>query len=331
MNKVDRILVVGLGSIGKRHLQVLRDHWPDIYISVLRSSTGNDVPEEKLADKIVYTIEEAIDTKVQSAIIAIPAPYHLYAAKKFIEHGVHILVEKPLTESLASARELGSDLSKSTTVGLVGYCLRYDPNATKFKQLLEQKSIGDVLQVSIECGSYLPDWRPGQNYKKNVSSVKSLGGGVLLELSHEFDYARWFFGEIETVFAQYNNSSTLGIDVEDQADLLLTTKAGFPISVHIDFNTRYTRRYCTARGTKGDLIWDAVNNQIILNIVGKAPIVETENHDRNYIYVEQIRHFWDCIENNTTPNVSFTDGIKVLQIVDAARISNDLGTRVTIE
>ena len=330
MTRVDHILIVGLGSIGKRHLKMVREYRPNSCITILRSKVGSEIAEEKIADKIVYKIEEALDTKSQAVIIATPAPFHHTSATIFIKNDMHVLVEKPLEESLASARKLEYLQADSNVVGLVGYCLRYDPNAIKFKQMIEQHVIGDVLHVTVECGSYLPDWRPGQDYKKTASSVKALGGGVLLELSHELDYLRWFFGDVVDVSAKFSNSDSLDIDVEDQADLLLTTQADVAVNVHLDFNTRETRRFCKVQGTEGNIIWDAVNNKVILHLAGKAPRIESNICAPDQKYREQLTHFIDCIENKKAPRVSFSDGVKVLEVIEAARISNESGRRVSI-
>ena len=90
------------------------------------------------------------------------------------------------------------------------------------------------------CYSYLPDWRSKRNYSKTSSAMKKLGGGVLLDLSHELDYIRWFFGEMKSVFANIQNSGTLDIDVEDSVDMIFESDKGFSVSVHLDFNSRTT-------------------------------------------------------------------------------------------
>ena len=98
--------------------------------------------------------------------------------------------------------------------------------------------MGEIISLEAHVGSYLPDWRPQKDYKESVSARAELGGGVLLELSHELDYIRWFFGGIDSVIAVLKNSNILGLDVEDGADLILKSSKGLHISLHLDFNSR---------------------------------------------------------------------------------------------
>jgi len=296
---IEHIAIVGLGSIGRRHLRLVREFRPGIEIIAVRSGGGKEVPEEKIADKIVYTVEDAIDAGIQATVIATPAVYHIQQATKLIEAGIHVLVEKPLSHNMKNVDDFLEIAENSDAVGLVGYCLRYDPDAVRFKEMLAEGKTGHLMHVKVSCSSYLPDWRPGQDYRQSVSAKNELGGGVLLELSHELYYIRWFFGNIESVSAVLQNSGTLDIDVEDNADLILKTVEGLPISVHLDFNSRIVRRICRAHCTKGDLIWDAVSKKVSWRPAYGSEELESFNHDHDHdqIYREQLKHFFNCIEH----------------------------------
>ena len=141
--------------------------------------------------------------------------------------------------------------------------------------MFKRKKIGQILHISVESGSYLPDWRPKQDYLKSVSARKELGGGVLLELSHELDYIRWLFGPIGSLTAVLHNSDTLGIEVEDGADIILKNTKGLPISVHLDFNSRSSRRRCIARCSEGDITWDAIQKKVNLQLAGSHKKVKS--------------------------------------------------------
>jgi len=327
---IEHIAIVGLGSIGRRHLRLVREFRPGIKITAVRSGGGEEVPEEKIADKIVYTMEDAIDAGIQATVIATPAIYHIRQATKLIEANIHVLVEKPLSHNMTDVDNFLEISKNSDVVGLVGYCLRYDPAAKQFKKLLNSKKIGQILCVDVDCGSYLPDWRPNQDYRQSVSARKKLGGGVLLELSHELDYIRWFFGCIDSVSAVLQNSGTLGIDVEDNADLILKTVEGLSISVHLDFMSRNIRRTCIVKTSNGDLIWDATSKKVIWRRANSPEEVESFNYDKDEIYRQQLRHFFNCIEHAQTPTVTFEGGAAVLQMVEAAKKSNVMGKQVAL-
>ena len=327
---IEQIAIVGLGSMGRRHLRLVRKSRPGIKIIAVRSGRGEEVPEEKIADKIVYTVEDAIDVGIQACISTTPAIYHIQQATKLIEAGIHVLVEKPLSHNMKDVDDFLEISENSDVVGLVGYCLRYDPTAKQFKKLLYSEKTGQILHVDVDCGSYLPDWRPNQDYHQTVSARKELGGGVLLELSHELDYIRWFFGNIESVSAVLQNSGTLGIDVEDNADLILKTVEGLPISVHLDFNSRNVRRTCSVKTSNGDLIWDATFKKVIWRTANRPEEVESFNYDKDEIYRQQLRHFFNCIEHGQTPTVTLEGGAVVLQMVEAAKKSNVMGKKVAL-
>jgi len=327
---VKHVAIIGLGSIGRRHLRLAKELRPKLNIIAVRSGMGKKVEEEKLLNAVVHSLEEAIDSGIEAAIIATPAVYHIQQAIELMERGIHVLIEKPLSHSLNNINEFLKVQKKSKAVGLMGYCLRYNLGALKFNDMLINKKIGQILHVQVDCGSYLPDWRKGQDYSQSVSAVKELGGGVLLEMSHEIDYIRWFFGEIKSVSANIQNSGTLDINVEDSADMIFESESGFPVSVHLDFNSRHPRRKCIARCANGDLIWDATANKVTWKTANGSEEMETYKNNRDYIYKEQLKHFFDCIDNNKEPAVNVDDGIKAMQIIKAARKSHDTGFKVQI-
>ncbi len=327
---INNIGIVGLGSIGRRHLQLVKELRPELNIIAVRSGMGKRVEEEKLISAVVHSLDEAIDYGIEVSIIATPAVYHIKQAIELMERGVHVLIEKPLSHSLNNINELLKVRKKSKVVGLVGYCLRYNLGALKFNDMLINKKIGHILHVQVDCGSYLPDWRKGMDYRESVSAKAELGGGVLLELSHELDYIRWFFGEMKSVSAKIQNSGTLDINVEDSVDMIFASEQGYSVSVHLDFNSRNTRRECVARCSNGDLIWDAIANKVTWHPAGEIKENETYQNDGDYIYREQLKHFFDCIGKNKEPVVSIDDGIKVMQIIEAARKSNETGLKVQV-
>jgi len=297
-------------------------------ITLVRSGKGLSYPEEKLANRVLNSLEEAIGYGIEAAIIATPSIYHIQQAINLIEGDVHVLIEKPLSNSLKNIDRLLKVNKKTETVALVGYCLRYNSGANKFNKMLQDVDISQILHVQVDCSSYLPDWRKGQDYRKSVSAKSDLGGGVLTELSHEFDYIRWFFGDMKNVSANIQNSGVLDIDVEDSADMIFESEKGIKISVHLDFNSQKTTRRCFVRCSNGDLIWDVLKNQIIWSPKNGDEELETYPNDQNYIYRKQLEHFFDCIENNKKPLVSINDGIAVMHIIDAIKKSSNIGEEV---
>ncbi len=325
--KVEHLAIVGVGSIGRRHLRLLKELRPQLEITLVRSGKGANAPEAELATRIVYSLKDALKSGIQAAIISSPTSKHVLQAEILVRAGTNILLEKPLSHSLDGVSGLINKIDQANIVSLCGYVLRYDPGAKKIKEMILNNCVGQLLHVKVECSSYLPDWRPGQDYLKTVSAIPELGGGVLLELSHELDYIRWFFGEIRSVQANLHNSGTLGLDVEEAADLILLSEEGFPIAMHLDFNQRFSKRQCTIQGTDGELTLDYVNKKITFHPVGFDPEIQSFEYERDYLYREQLSHFLDCIENEISPCVTLNDGAAVLSIIEAAKRSHETGQR----
>ena len=327
---INCLAIVGLGSIGRRHLRLISEIRPDIKIIVVRSGHGSACDEEKMAVKVTDSIGDAIKEGIQAAIISSPATLHLKQSLELAKNGIHLLIEKPISHTSDRVKELLKIVNENRITTMVGYVLRYDLGAMKFKNWLDNKVKGKILHARIECGSYLPDWRPDQDYRKTVSALSELGGGVLLELSHEVDYLYWFFGKPKDVQAQIRNSGTLDINVEDQVDLLMTSEQGYCISVQIDFNRRHVERKCKVLTTEGELIWDAVKQNVTWKGVNKEQFKYEYNNERNSIYRKQLEVFFDCIENDNDPIVTVKDGFNVISLIDAVRNSSEKGIKVSL-
>jgi len=327
---IKRLAIIGLGSIGRRHLRLISEIRSDIEVIVVRSGHGDSCDEEKLATKTVYSIGDAIKEGIQAAIVSSPATLHLDQSLELAKNGVHLLIEKPLSHTLDRVEKLLNIVNENDVTAMVGYVFRYDLGAIKFKSWLSKKIKGTILHARIECGSYLPDWRPDQDYRRTVSALPELGGGVLLELSHELDYLHWFFGKPTDVQAQIKNSETLDINVEDQADLLITSKQGYPIVVQIDFNRRYLTRKCKVITTEGELIWDAIQKNVTWKAINEKTLSYEYDNERDSIYRTQLEVFIDCIENDKNPIVTVEDGINVMELIDAVRYASISGSKTTL-
>ena len=323
--KLEKLAIVGLGSAGRRHLRLVRELRPDVKITVVRSGNRQiRFPEDKLAQCTVQSIEGAIRNGVQAAIIASPSTFHIRHSTQFAKAGVHLMVEKPLSHDNQGLNQFKELVNRNNLKILVGYVLRYDPAGRHFAGILNSGKIGKKLHVRIECGSYLPDWRPERNYKETVSARKELGGGVLLELSHEVDYARWFFGPFVRIQAFLSNSGSLGIDVEECAELLLETKEGLPVQIHLDFHRRHPQRTCTLRTSEGQLCWNILSKEVHWKPVNGEPKADSFEFDLDSLYLGQLQHFLDYLEGHISPVVSLQDGIAALGLVDAARQSHHI-------
>lgn len=321
-----RILIVGLGSIGRRHLRIIRETMPESDIRVLRHKTSSEIPE--FSNGCFDSLDDACAFAPQLAVIANPASFHLNVAIPLAMSGVHLLIEKPLSHGTADVQTLLKLVKDKNLILQVGYNLRFLPSLIDFRQRIHQGSIGKVLSVRCEIGQYLPTWRPGTDYREGVSARSELGGGVLLELSHELDCLRWIFGEIGWVNAWIGKLSGLEIDVDDTAHLVLgfshDSQSACPIAtLSMDFIRHDTTRHCIAIGELGSLRWNALTGSVELLLPGecKWQVAYHYQHNRDESYLAQWLHFLSCVETGSHPLVSGLDGQAVLQVIEAAKLS----------
>jgi predicted dehydrogenase len=283
-------------------------------------------------------IDEAIRYKPHLAIIANPAPFHIVTAQALAEIGVHLLIEKPLAASLDGVAHLLETCRKQHSVLLIGYNLRFLPSLQYFRELLLAGSLGRVMSVRCEIGQYLPSWRPESEYRLGVTARQELGGGALLELSHEIDYLCWIFGEVETVQAYISQQSRLDIDVEDTVHLILgfapDSNAHRVIgSVDLYLIRHDTTRLCTAICEKGTLRWNGITGEVLLYEEGSSGwrTLSSLPHQRDNSYLAEWQDCIACIDGHKTPMVTGQDGLKVLKIIDAARRSSASREQVELE
>jgi len=322
-----RILVVGLGSIGRRHLANLRFLYPDAEITVWRQHSRPDSPaEDSIAQaRLVYSDAAALASMPDVAFLTGPAPSHVSSGLLLAEHGVHLFVEKPLSHDMEGVRELIDACRRKGLVLMVGYNLRFHETLRCMKQALIDGAIGRLLAVRAEAGMYLPDWRGETDYRHGVSARSALGGGAVLELSHELDYARWIGGEVDAVCALTGRVSDLDIEVEDMAEIILRFKNGVMGSVHVDMVQRAPVRSCRLIGTEGTLCWNGISNAVTLYSAGQgtwSDIREASSIDRNQMYLAEVTHFLDCVTNRREPSVSGEDGRRALAIALAVKRSS---------
>ncbi len=332
---INRVLIVGLGSIGQRHLRLAREFVPDADIRVLRHQPGSVVPSE--ASGCFSSIDEAIAFSPQIAIVANPATFHIETAQALANAGVHLFIEKPLSDTLKGVEKLLETCHLQGKVLLTGYNLRYLPSLQGFRELLGERVIGKVLSVRCEIGQYLPSWRPDSDYRLGVSAQHALGGGALLELSHELDYLRWIFGEIEWVKATLSRQSGLEVDVEDSAHLTLgfvPAMDGHRLigTVNMDFIRHDTTRLCTAIGEGGSLRWNGLTGEVSLFPEGAREWRKefSHPHHRDDSYLAEWQDFISCVLENNVPLVTGTDGLRVLEMIEAARYSALTGQKVQV-
>jgi predicted dehydrogenase len=299
------VLIIGLGSISAKHIIALRSLYENVKIYALRSGSGNDV--EGITN--IYNLDD-LNIKPMFVIISNPTHLHLESIRSVIKLNVPIFIEKPPAHVLNGVNEIIEEIKKNNITTYVACNMRFHPCIKFLKNYFENNTCR-INEVNIYCGSYLPDWRPGRDYKEIYSANKDMGGGVHLDLFHEMDYACWLFGFPASYNGFISNKSSLGIDAADYANYLLQY-AGFNTSIVLNYYRKTPKRLMEILFDTETWVIDLLNNAIISETgseVFQSPGFEIIN-----TYVEQMEYFVDCVTNNKVPMNSFQNAIETLQV-----------------
>ena len=317
-----RALLVGLGSIGRRHLANLKSLGVTSHITILRRPGYTETEPDC---EVVSDLSDVVKSPPDFAILANPAAHHIEVALALARAGSHLFIEKPISHTVKGIDELLSISRDQSVVLMVGYNFRFYKPLQIVKRSIEDGLIGRPLSFRAEVGQFLPHWRYNVDYKKTASARADMGGGAVLELSHELDFARWLMGEPQTVFARTDRLSDLVLDVEDSSEVIMTFAGGATGNIHLDMIDRASTRNFRIIGTEGTITWDGLTHQVRLWSASDndwQDLHPATEIDRNEMYVEELRHFLACVKKRETPIVTGEDGKRVVEIVEAIKRSS---------
>jgi predicted dehydrogenase len=312
---------VGAGSIGRRHLANLRQLG-------VKELAACDPDLSRLAPmETELRVQPFSDLNAGLAVhkpdvvfICTPPVLHVSQASQAIRAGCHVFIEKPLSNSLEGVDQLVAEAHAGGRIVQIGYNLRFHPGLGKLKQLIESGALGRVLWARAEAGQYLPDWRPWQDYRQSYTARHDLGGGILLDGSHELDYITWLLGYPSEIMCMAGKVSSLQVDVEDCADLLLRFANGAQAQVHLDFVQRDYTRSCKIVGELGTALWDFTDREVRF-FSGDTKDWQSFSYtfEPNDMYVSEVSEFLSCVADGNNPLVDLDQGAAVLKLVLAAK------------
>ena len=304
-----KILFFGLGSIGKRYAKIIKDNF-DFELYAYRTEKGQE--KNDLNIKEFNKLEEAFSIKPDVAFITNPTFLHASTALECTKRNVPLFIEKPISHSLENLDELEKEIKKRSLFTYVAYNMRFHPVITHLKDMTSEKEKPIYFRVS--CSSYLPNWRPEQDYSKSYSAKKGLGGGVVLDLSHEIDYITWLFGEIKDIDGYCGKISNLEIDSEDILDAQITCNSNIKGNLHLDCFSRNKERkiqiYYNDKYIEGDLLKNTIK------IIMKSGKEETIHYPCNLddTYRDQIEYFFEQYYNkNLNIMNNFSEALKTFK------------------
>lgn len=328
-----KFLVIGCGSIGKRHIGNLKIlSVGDIIASDVRMDRCKEV-EKAYGIKTYVDLEEALEQKPDVVLIATPTSLHLPQALAAAKRGCHLFIEKPLSHTLDGVDEFIGIVTQKNLVALIGCNMRFHHSIVLMKELLDKGSIGKVISARLQAGFYLPDWHPYEDYRESYSASKHLGGGVILDGIHEIDYIRWFLGEVRQVFCFAGKFSDIEIDTEDMAEILLKFETGAIAEVHLDYIQRIRGCSCQLIGDGGTIIWE--QNEATVKFYSAENgywqvYPEPFDYGINEMYIKQTEHFLRCIEKREQPMGNEKEAKRVLEVALAAKESARTGKIISL-
>jgi predicted dehydrogenase len=337
-----KVLIVGLGGIGQRHVRNLRailGHSVDLLAYRTRRLTHVITPaleadasrnvDSEYDIRVFNNLSQALSEKPVAAFICNPTSHHLAVAQSCAEHNCHLFIEKPVSHSLAGLQTLLNTVKTRKLVTLIGYQFRFHPCLRAVRELLAARAIGRILTVRSAIGEYLPGWHAYEDYRKMYAASAALGGGVILSQIHEFDYLYSLFGLPRSVYSLGGHWSSLDLDVEDTASTLMDFSfEDKPVAVHLqqDYVQRPPCRQCEIIGDQGTIFADFA----ALRVTAPGVSLDFAGFDRNQLFLDQTQHFLACLDGRESPVVDLRAGIQSLRMALAAKESIAIGQPVNL-
>lgn len=327
-----KFLIMGCGSIGQRHISNLKSISGNFSIDVFDSDIKivKEVAKKKhvnIVDRTAITSE-----KYDCVFVCTPPHNHTDIAIKAISSGSNVFVEKPLSDKLSQATKLRNLIIKKKLLGFVGYNLRFNKGINIIKKLISEKNFGNVLYASAYFGQYLPDWRPNQDYKKGYTANKKLGGGIILDDSHEIDYLVWLLRKPSSISSDYVFANFLATDTEAISDVILKFPNKILGHIHMDYVRRQYKRALELVCEKGLIQWSLSDYQINLyNATTKKHSKMKLIDNINDMYVKEMEHVVYCLKQNKRSKIIDIDnGLYTLKLSDAIKKSGLQGKRIIL-
>lgn len=316
-----KVIIVGVGSIGTRHLKNLIELGHQVY--------AVDINREKLeivrpiASGIFSTVERALKIRPDAAFICTFSNSHIAPAVECAKAGCHLFIEKPLSLNLDGVTELVKIIEKKKLISMVGCNMRFHPAISLIHGVLNTNTeFRKKLWANLEFGFYLPFDK--KDYQNSYKANKSMGGNLIFDGIHELDYAVWFFGEPEEVFCTKGILSGMKIDTEDYVDMIIKFKSGVVCNIHMDYLQHSYSRRCKVVCENGTVVWDFTNEKIgVVTTIDKEWSWKDMKLDiyYNQMYMDEIKYFMNCVKDSKETFNSIHASVSVLKLALAANRS----------
>ena len=319
-----RVSLAGCGSIGRRHLANLRKltaHCPaEIFIYDVSPSTSRAVSQEFDAIAVQH-LSDLWDVCPDVALICTPSHLHTSCALAAAQAGAALIIEKPVAHTLEGLEDVAALAASQELISLVGCNMRFHPGPAQIQRWLTQGIIGDIQSARFHTGSYLPTWRPQQEYRESYSASCEHGGAIL-DCIHEIDLALWLLGPAWLHAALVSPAVTLGLQTDGLAELLLAHTSGPISSLHLNFIQRNYARRIEIIGSMGTLAWDYQSGEAVhYGTDGKRAEAHRQQADwqPNKMYEAELAYFLSCLQCGMQTFNPISSAIETLRLALQAR------------
>jgi predicted dehydrogenase len=325
-----KLLVVGLGSIGRRHIRNLAAlRAGDIY-GCDPDETARTIARAESGAETLPELARALERRPDAVLVCTPTHLHLDTARAALAAGAHLFIEKPIAAALDGVSGLAAEARARRRVVLAACNMRFHPGVAGLHRALEAGTPRRPLYFRARFSHYLPNWRPDVDYRRTYSARRSEGGGILLEGVHELDYLGWLGGDVAVTSAVAGRMGDLDIESEDYAVIALQFKSGAAGQVHLDYLSPYKLRGCEVVGVDAVLRWTSEGKTPervrVTRAVGASAeeiLFESPAYDGNEMYLAEMRHFLACVEGRETPRLDAEGAARVLELALAAREASE--------
>ena len=327
------VLVLGAGSVGKRHLQNFTDLGCSVSAMDPRSDRLDEAHQKTPLVQRFSSLEAVADWReFDGVIIGSPPSFHIDQALAALEQNCPVLMEKPLCAGIDDAQRLDDYLAVHPDRKLLlGYTYRWWPPLLAFRERVLDGNASKPLHVQFVMSAHLADWHPWERYQDFFMASAEQGGGALLDESHFIDLMYWFFGMPESLYADIDQLSELEISTDDHVDILASYPGGTRISIHLDLYGRPHEKYIRATRENQTLEWSFDPNRIRSSSEMAGGWTEERfQYERNDMFVGVAREFLDVIAGSSGPSCTIRDGMNVMRLIEACRESSRSGRRIAV-
>lgn len=292
-----KIAFVGIGSIAKKHIKAIRTIEPNAELFALRSSRDAEKYE---VVKDFYSYDDFNGIAPDFIIVSNPTSKHYETIVRLLPLGKPLFIEKPLFAELGH-EDVIKELYENRVLTYVACDMRFQDCLRWMHDYMEKHADEvRVNEVNVYCGSYLPEWRPGIDFRQCYSSIPELGGGVHIDLIHDVDYVYWIFGKPENHHAIFRNVSSLNIRAYDYANFNLIYP-GFCANVVLNYYRRDAKRIMEV--VFDDFTWtvDMLRNEITSS---NGDIIYRSEQTGADEYEAQMRYFIDLVKKGATVSMN---------------------------